>query len=253
MMIDVKPGPRGLAALAVTVLALGPAVASAQGIPEEFSNLKILPDGIRQAELLGIMKGFAIGLGVRCSYCHTVSEGLDSPDDDFSSDDKPTKLKARVMFQMVQAINQDHIANLPDRTEPNVEVGCVTCHGGRTRPTTLVQEMTWAVEEGGVDAMTARYADLRERYFGRGTLDFGVGTLTTVAQRVARSDPEAGMAAVELNLEHYPTSVSNWILKGQLHLLSDETAEAISAFERALELAPGNGRAANLLEQARGG
>jgi tetratricopeptide repeat protein len=152
-----------------------------------------------------------------------------------------------------RAINQDHIATLPDRTEPNLEVGCVTCHGGRTRPTTLVQEMTWAVEVGGVDAMTARYAELRERYFGRGTLDFGDATLATVAQTLGRLDPEVGMAAIELNLEHYPESVSSWILKGQLHLRSEQAAEAIAAFERALELAPGNARIERLLEQARAG
>lgn len=135
MMIDVKPRGRGLAVLAMTALALLPAVVSAQGIPEEYTNLKILPEGIQRSELVGIMRGFAIGLGVRCSHCHMVSNGLDSPDDDFSSDKKPTKLKARVMLQMVQAINQDHIANLPDRTEPNVEVGCVTCHAeGRAQP-----------------------------------------------------------------------------------------------------------------------
>lgn len=60
-------------------------------------------------------------------------------------------------------------------------------------------------------------------------------------------------AAVELNLEHYPTSVSTWILKGQLHLLGAETADAITAFERALELSPGNARAERLPEQALGG
>jgi len=129
------PGPGGLAALAVTALALLPAMVSAQGIPEEYANLKILPEGIQRNELVGVMRGFALGLGVRCSYCHTVSDGLDSPADDFSSDVKPTKLKARVMLRMVQAINRDHIATLPGRTEPNVEVGCVTCHGaGRARP-----------------------------------------------------------------------------------------------------------------------
>ncbi len=253
MMIDVKPMAKGLAVLVVAALVLLPAMVSAQGIPEEYTNLKILPEGIQRSELVGIMRGFAIGLGVRCSFCHTVSNALDSPDDDFSSDDKPTKLKARVMLQMVQAINQDHIPNLPDRTEPNLEVGCVTCHAGRTRPTTLVQEMTWAVEDGGEDAMRARYAELREQYYGRGTLDFGAGTLITVAQTLGTGNPEAGLAATELNLEHYPTSFSSWLIKGQLHLLIEETEDAITAFERALELSPESATAKRLLEQARGG
>ena len=74
MMIDVNPGARGLAALAVTSLALLPAMVSAQRIPEEYTNLKILPEGIQRNELVGIMRGFAIGLGVRCSFCHTQTD-----------------------------------------------------------------------------------------------------------------------------------------------------------------------------------
>ena len=72
------------------------------------------------------------------------------------------------MLQMVQAINQDHIAQLPARGEPNIEVTCVTCHAGRNRPTTLEQEVSWALADGGIEAMRARYAELRERYFGMG-------------------------------------------------------------------------------------
>ena len=157
------------------------------------------------------------------------------------------------MLQMVQAINQDHIANLPDRTEPNVEVGCVTCHAGRTRPTTLVQEMTWAIEDGGGDAMRARYAELREQYYGRGAFDFGDGALAAVAQAMGRANPEIGMAAVELNLEYHPESIQTWILKGQLHLLAEERDDAITALERALELSPGNTAIEQLLRRARGG
>ena len=55
-------------------------------------------------------------------------------------------------------------------------------------------------------------------------------------------------AAIKLNLEHYPESVATWILKGQLHLLNEETADAIETFERALELSPENATAKRLLE-----
>ena len=154
---------------------------------------------------------------------------------------------------MVQAINEDHIANLPDRTEPNVEATCVTCHSGRSRPTTLVQEMTWAVQGGGAEAMSARYAELREEYYGLGAFNFGEGTLATVAQSLGRENPEAGMAALELNLEFYPESAQTWMLKGQLHVLAGDREDAITALERALELAPGNPAAEQLLRQARGG
>jgi len=252
-MNDVKLRVRRLAVLVITALALLSSAVSAQGIPEEYTNLQILPEGIQRSELVGIMRNVATGLGVRCSFCHTVSDALDSPEDDFASDDKATKRKAREMLRMVEAINQDHIANLPARTEPNIEVTCLTCHSGKSRPTTLAQEMTWAAEEGGTDAMRARYAELRGEYYGLGAFNFGEGTLTTVAQTLGRENPEVGMAAVELNLEYYPESIQTWILKGQLHLLAGERTDGITALERALELSPGNATVEQLLERARGG
>ena len=57
MMIDVKPMAKGLAVLVVAALVLLPATVSAQGIPEEYTNLKILPEGIQRSELVGIMRG----------------------------------------------------------------------------------------------------------------------------------------------------------------------------------------------------
>ena len=56
---------------ALTVLglaALAPA-ARAQGRfpPDSFTNLKVLPKHIEPRTLLGTMRGFAIGLGVRCT------------------------------------------------------------------------------------------------------------------------------------------------------------------------------------------
>lgn len=115
--------------LGLTILASAPASASAQGgVPDEFTNLDVLPEDIPRRELMGIMRGFTRGLGVgRCSTCHTVSDGLDQPDDDFASDDKPLKVKARAMLRMVQAINDEHISQLEDRGEPAIEVTCATC------------------------------------------------------------------------------------------------------------------------------
>ena len=241
--------------LGLIALVLAPAPATAQArIPDEFTNLQVFPEDIEQRELIGRMRGFTSGLGVgRCSHCHTVSDGLDQPDDDFASDDKPTKVKARAMLRMVQAINADHIAQLPDRGEPAVEVTCVTCHSGKPRPTTLAQEITWAMEDGGPDAMSARYAELREQYFGRGAFDFGARTLENVAQAMGRQNPEGALAILELNLEHHPESVGSWLLKGQVHGLAGDTAAAVAAFERSLELAAGNPVATQQLQRLRGG
>lgn len=241
--------------LGLTILVSAPTSAAAQArIPDEFTNLEFLPEDIGKRELIGIMRGFTRALGVgQCSTCHMVSDGLDQPDDDFSSDDKPLKVKARAMLRMVQAINDDHISQLEERGEPAFEVTCATCHAGKRRPTTLQQEVTWALEEGGVEAMTTRYAELRERYFGQGAYNFGSRTLQDVAQGLGRDNPEAAMAAIELNLEHYPESAASWGLKGQLHEMNGENDDAIEALEKSLELNPQNPPVAQMLERLKGG
>ncbi len=240
--------------LLVAALASVPSSTAAQAsIPDEFTNLRFLPEDIQKRDLIDIMRGFTIQLGVgRCSFCHTVSDRLNQPDDDFASDDKATKRKARAMLRMVQAINQDHIAQLPDRGEPNIEVTCVTCHGGRNRPTTLDQEVSWALADGGIEAMQARYAELRERYFGMGAFNFGSRTLEEIARSLLSDKPDAAMAVTEMNLEHHPESAQSWLTKGILHQTAGENEAAIAAFERSLELAPVNPIATQRLEQLRG-
>ena len=112
-----------------------------QDIPDDYTNLRILPDDISRQELVGIMRGYARALGGRCSACHMVSDELDQPTDDFASDEKATKRKARIMMDMVSRINTTILPSLPERREPNVDVTCNTCHGGASRPQSMTNDM----------------------------------------------------------------------------------------------------------------
>lgn len=219
-------------------------------IPDEFTNLRVLPEDISRRELVRIMRNFTAGLGVRCSYCHLTFQDRD---DDYAADDRAPKETAREMMAMVQAINGDHINRLANRGDHNLEVGCITCHSGRPQPATLDQEMTWAAEEGGYSALEARYNELREEYFGGGSYDFGPRPLEKVAQALARDDAEAALAVVDLNLQHHPESIGSWMLKGQINAFEEHTAEAITAYERALELAPGDEDIEKALARVTGG
>lgn len=80
-------------------------------------NLKVLTPEELGA---GAMRGAAQGLGVMCTFCHV---------DDRSSDEKPEKLTARMMFAMVKDIN----AKFPDG---KAHVTCYTCHRGAQQPLT---------------------------------------------------------------------------------------------------------------------
>ena len=61
------------------------------------------------------------GLGVMCNDCHVAT--------DRSSDEKPEKLTARMMFSMVKDIN----SKFPDG---KAHVTCYTCHRGAQEPLT---------------------------------------------------------------------------------------------------------------------
>lgn len=76
--------------------------------PPPFQNLQVLPEDIPRQELIDTMKGFTRALGVRCNHCH-VGEGDDFSQYDFPSDAKHEKRAARVMIEMVRAINSEYL------------------------------------------------------------------------------------------------------------------------------------------------
>ena len=139
--------------------------AAAAQIPSTFTNLDVVPSDISRDELVGIMRNFASALGVRCDHCHVG----DNPDTlegfDFAYDEKETKRVARAMMRMVGEINGSSIPATGRNPAGLLEVGCVTCHHGATRPQTLPQVLGDALEEGGADAAVARYRELRDEYY----------------------------------------------------------------------------------------
>lgn len=102
-------------------------------IPEKFTNLKVLPKEITRPELMKHMKGFALGLGVRCSSCHVGEENKPLSTYDFASDEKPMKRNARIMLAMVKEINEKSVSKLELGDKP-VTVTCYTCHRGSKEP-----------------------------------------------------------------------------------------------------------------------
>jgi hypothetical protein len=80
-------------------------------------NLKVLTP----ETLMPNMRLAVAGLGVMCNDCHVAT--------DRSSDEKPMKVMARMMFAMVNDIN----AKFPDG---KAHVTCYTCHRGQQEPLT---------------------------------------------------------------------------------------------------------------------
>ena len=113
-----------------------PAPGTPRWQPADPTNLQVLPKDIPKPQLVQLMRGFAMGLGVRCEHCH-VGEGNDLSTFDFASDAKPQKVTARRMIVMAREINTKLLAGFPPgRDEATPAVTCYTCHRGQTKPLT---------------------------------------------------------------------------------------------------------------------
>jgi hypothetical protein len=210
---------------------------SAQGHfpPDSFTNLKVLPKSIDRRTLLNTMRGFALGLGVRCVYCHAGREGQPLDSVNFASDEKRPKRVARVMMHMVMHINEEHLADVPDRPEPIVEVRCVTCHRGLPRPRLLDDELALVLADSGLDAAIRRYRTLRGQYYGSGSYDFSEPVLNEVARtEVAAGRPDNALGVLALNAEFFPASANIPFLMGEVALQQGDTTAALAHYRDAV-------------------
>ena len=223
-------------------------------IPDEFTNLQVLPEDISRGELLDVMRGFSFATGLRCQGCHTGGDGQSFVGVDFADDGDPDKRKARYMLGMVREINGSLLADMPDRDDRPLEIGCKSCHRGQAKPLLLTQDLRIALDEGGAESMASRYRFLRENFATAGAFDFREWEMNTLAEGLAREGRPADAAAVyELNAEFHPESAAIQGSLGQLYEALGDTTRAVARYERLLELAPDNAGARARIEALRGG
>ncbi len=215
--------------------------ASSRRPPQSPQNLQVLPADMSRRAVIGVMRGFASALGVRCIHCHVGDDPNDLSTTDFVSDEREAKRVARVMMRMVQTVNDDLLA--PGLTEAgraeSLEVRCATCHHGNSRPVSLGDVLTEELASDGIDAMLARYDSLREQNYGGWSYDFSEGSLLRLAGRLAATgNIEAAMAAIDKNLEFHPNSATTRITQGQLLGQAGDMEGARAAFQECLAADP---------------
>src|SRR5436853_4624413 len=226
---------RRVIALAVLCAPFAPAL-RAQGKfpPDSFTNLKVLPKTIDKEELLATMRSFALALGVRCTYCHVGREGAPLDSLKFASDDKRAKRAARVMMDMVKHINEEHLADVPERPEPHVVVKCETCHHGIARPRLLSDELALYLADSGLAAAERRYRDLRTRYYGSAAYDFRELPLVDLARSEGRAGrTENAIGLLQLSAEFFPNSGMTPAARGDVYLQKGDTTQALASYREA--------------------
>ena len=231
-------GFRRRSLLAMLLLASTPAVGQ---IPDKFTNLKVLPKEISKRELESTMRGFAFALGVRCEHCH-VEKKAPEKGLDFPADDKDAKKTARVMLQMVAAINHDYITKVvkaPTDTSV-IQVQCVTCHHGLAQPRPLSAVLAESLEKDGLEKTIALYHQLRGKYYGGGQYDFGETSLNQLTESLLAQRKNAdALAIMDLNfVENHPDSVWSYHMLAMTHQANGQIDKAIADYHKVLELHP---------------
>jgi tetratricopeptide (TPR) repeat protein len=207
------------------------------------TNLQVLPEDISSNDLRETMKSFALSTGFRCSSCHMGEENQPMTEYDFASDDRELKEKARLMMKMVNSINGTHLASLSD---DRVEVKCVTCHRGVTKPELTGDVLANAADEGGVEKLKESYGALRERYYGSHSYDFTDMTLADFARsRAAAGKPEEAYAMLDMVLDDSPDSFMAHFSYAEIYHRAGNAPLVIEHYKQAIEANP---RAAGFLQ-----
>lgn len=237
-----KPGI--LLAVCVVVLPLSAAAQERVDVFADPQNLQVLSESISSAELSATMRGFAMGLGVRCETCHVGEAGQPLSTFDFASDEKAMKQKARLMLEMLGEINDKQVARLDDVEKASrVEVRCMTCHRGQPQPRLIEDVMDEQLAENGIDGAVGEYRRLRNENYGSHSFDFSEYVLPMYAQRLAgQGDVHAAIALTALNAENFPESDYTQFSLGELHAVAGEVELALKHYTRAIELKPSNER-----------
>lgn len=241
-----------LAALAWSSLAPAPAAGQAPFTWPEPTNLQKLPEDFTPERLSAVMTGFTRALGVRCSHCHVGEPDAPLTTYDFASDENPNKNTARVMLDLLGAVNDK--LDLIEPTGPQrVNMWCHTCHRGQPRPMSLGEVLTQTLDADGMEAAIARFRELREEFYGSGSYDFSEEGIEGLARQLIEIDRETdAIELLKLNVEYYPDSARAYGNLGSVYSRQEgERERAIAFLQKALELDPGFDAAARMLAQLR--
>lgn len=232
--------------VAMTMIRLGQPRAQGNPDDEKPKNLKVLPKDMSHREVVQIMRGYSIALGVRCDACHAQKEGSDELA--FDLDKKPEKATARKMMKMVDAIN-DQVAKMELKDPP--KVACVTCHHGVREPQTLTALVMKTTHDKGADAAITQYRQLRDQYYGSAAYNFQPQSLNEAALQLSDADKnyDAALKLLALNLEFSAKDANTYVTMARVQIAKGDKAGAQASLKSALDIDPNNRGAKMLMQQ----
>ena len=160
---------------------------------------------------------------------------------------------ARPSAQLPRNFNGELMASIPNRGTPPIEVQCITCHRGNTRPLMLEDTLGTVIARFGVDSAVATYDRIKQRYTGRFAYDFGQRSLNTLADRLLQQKrlPEA-RRVLELNIREHPEAWDPSYTLAQVLETLGEKDLAIEQYRRVLTLLPSHAPSRRRLESLTG-
>ncbi|HEU5255776.1 MAG TPA: c-type cytochrome [Vicinamibacterales bacterium] len=217
-------------------------------------NLQFFPKDMTGQQILPIMQNFNAALGVNCTYCHNSEPPVDNPKNDFASDEKETKKKARVMLALARDVNMKLQSELGKPANQLTNVQCVTCHRGVAIPKQLTAIMMETAGKDGVAKALQQYQDLRKQYYGAQAYDFTDASLFNAAnQSLTANKPDDAIAFAQLNLAFNARSARSYQVMSQAYQRKNDKDKAIQALEKAVEIDPMNQGFKNQLQQLKAG
>ncbi len=231
------------ALLAVAAGLLGAVLTGAPStaqIPETFTNLQLLDKDVSRAQIVGIMRDWAGGLGVRCNHCHVGPDNLQGMD--FATDEKATKRTARKMLEMSRTLNRDLLNDLPvvAEGERHQVVSCYTCHRGQpTPPRNLRVELGTTYQAQGIDATIERLGQLMDAHGNAGRYDFTPRNLASLGQQLVElGQTDDAIAWLTAMTEIVPGNPDLLAALGLTKVQSGDVEGGREALEEALAIHP---------------
>ncbi len=219
--------------------------------PDNPKNIKVLPKTATGRELQRVMFSYTAGLGVRCTFCHVGEEGKDFSEFDFPSDAKPEKNEARIMIKMVNGINTEYLTQLNEGKPSSLEVSCMTCHHGNSRPILLEDKLKRTYDREGIDSTIKQYHTLRDQFYGGFTYNFKEQALMRLADKISEDSTKTSdvIQVLKLNIELYPNFAFSYGRLGGIYESQGNVQAAIETYSQALKIDPDNRFAKGRLER----